>query len=255
MKAKYQVYRDIEGKYRFRLRAVNNKIVVVSEAYESKSGCLNGVKSIQKNCQSPVEDKTIEGESLPNPKYELFVDADLKFRFNLIAPNGQIVGSSEGYKSKQGCKKGIEAVKKSCGADIEDLTINQAVEKTKEKMQKQCVGNETTGIAMLSPPSAVESGSTVNFEGWLINSETGRGIKNATIKIWESDRSFLGDRVLTSGVTNEDGSFNIPWKATQQDWWDDTVEIYSEFNGKDKCKPARSANYQIEVLWYAKRKQ
>ena len=84
LKAKYQVYKDVGGKYRFRLRAANNKIVVVSEAYESKSSCMNGVESVQKNCQSQIEDKTIGGERLPNPKYEIFADADLKFRFNLI---------------------------------------------------------------------------------------------------------------------------------------------------------------------------
>jgi len=47
------------------------------------------------NCQSKIEDNTIKGEKLSNPKYEVFIDADLKFRFNLIAPNGQIIASSE----------------------------------------------------------------------------------------------------------------------------------------------------------------
>ena len=115
MSAKYQVYKDITGKYRFRLRAANNKILAVSEAYETKAGCINGVKSVQKNCQSQIEDKTIEDTKLSNPKYELFVDASLKFRFNLVAANGQIIASSEAYNSKQGCLRGIEAVKNSCG--------------------------------------------------------------------------------------------------------------------------------------------
>ena len=56
LKAKYQVYRDIAGKFRFRLRAANNKIVAVSEGYERKEGCMNGVKSLQKNCDSKIED-------------------------------------------------------------------------------------------------------------------------------------------------------------------------------------------------------
>jgi len=47
---KYQVYKDRTGKFRFRLRAANNKIVAVSEAYESKASCMNGVKSVQTNC-------------------------------------------------------------------------------------------------------------------------------------------------------------------------------------------------------------
>ena len=64
LSAKYQVYKDIGGKYRFRLRAANNKILAVSEAYESKAGCINGVQSVKKNCQSQIEDKTIECKKL-----------------------------------------------------------------------------------------------------------------------------------------------------------------------------------------------
>lgn len=247
LKAKYQVYKDVAGKYRFRLRAANNKILVVSEVYESKVGCTNGVKSVQKNCQSQIEDKTIEGERLPNPKYEIFADAQLEFRFNLIAPNGQIIASSEGYKRKRGCIKGIEAVKNSCGADIKDLTTNQIAEKRTKKIGEQVSGIVDTGIAMLSPPNVVESGSIVTFEGWLMT-KTGKGIGKATINIMEYDRSFMGDDVLTSGVTGKDGSFNINWKSYQQDWWDDSVEIYARFKGTENYKQIRSANYRIRVV-------
>ena len=254
MNAKYQVYKDVNGKFRFRLRALNNKIVVVSEAYEAKAGCVNGVKAVQKNCQAPINDKTIEDENIPNPKYAVFVDASLKFRFNLIAANGEIIAVSEAYNSKQNCINGIEAVKRSCGAEIEDLTISQIVEKKTEKIEEQCIGTEETGIAMMEPPNAVKSGSIVIFEGWLINSKTGTGIREAKINIWENDRSFMPDSLLISGETDKNGSFKIDWKATQQDWWDDTVEIYAKFNGIKNCKPVRSANYRIKVLWYAKKK-
>jgi uncharacterized protein YegP (UPF0339 family) len=244
LRAKYQVFKDVEGKYRFRLRDVNNKIVAVSEAYETKAGCINGVKSVQKNCQSQnIEDKTVEDGRRPDPKYEVFADANLMFRFNLIAPNGKVIASSEGYKSKQGCMRGIEAVKKSCDAEIEDLTAKQI---TAEKTVKP-VGVTETGIAMLSPPNVVESGSVVTFEGWLMT-KSGKGIGKAAIDIVESDRSFMSDKVLVSGGTAEDGSFNIKWKSYQADWWDDTVEIYARFSGSEKHKPVRSANYRIRVV-------
>jgi uncharacterized protein YegP (UPF0339 family) len=58
---KFQVYKDTAGKYRFRLRADNNKIIAVGEAYEKYTGCINGIKSIQKNSKAPIEDTTIEG--------------------------------------------------------------------------------------------------------------------------------------------------------------------------------------------------
>jgi uncharacterized protein YegP (UPF0339 family) len=35
-----------------------------------------------------------------------------KFRFNLVAANGEIVATSEAYESKSGAKNGIEAVRR-----------------------------------------------------------------------------------------------------------------------------------------------
>ena len=112
MTAIYQVYKDTEGKFRFRLRAANNKIVAVSEAYESKASCINGVKSVQANCGSKVEDKTVGAATLPHPKYEVFTDVASKFRFNLSASNGEIIAASEAYETKEGCMNGIEAVRR-----------------------------------------------------------------------------------------------------------------------------------------------
>lgn len=49
MAAKFEVYKDKAGKYRFRLKAGNGEVIATGEAYESKSGCLNGIESIKKN--------------------------------------------------------------------------------------------------------------------------------------------------------------------------------------------------------------
>ena len=51
---KYEVYQDKSGKFRFRLKAANGQIIAVGEAYESKRACLNGIKSVRKNSESPV---------------------------------------------------------------------------------------------------------------------------------------------------------------------------------------------------------
>lgn len=40
-----------------------------------------------------------------------------EYQFNLKAGNGQVILSSEGYSSKDGCKNGIESVKKNAPAD------------------------------------------------------------------------------------------------------------------------------------------
>ena len=51
--------------------------------------------------------------SLPEPKFEWFKDKAGKFRFRLLAANGEKIAASEGYSSKDGLLKGIESVKKN----------------------------------------------------------------------------------------------------------------------------------------------
>lgn len=46
---KFEIYVDSAGKFRFRLRAPNNEIIAVSEAYESKASCENGIQSVKTN--------------------------------------------------------------------------------------------------------------------------------------------------------------------------------------------------------------
>jgi uncharacterized protein YegP (UPF0339 family) len=53
-KAQFELYVDNAGKYRFRLRAPNNEIIAVSEAYKSKDGALNGINSVRKNAPEAI---------------------------------------------------------------------------------------------------------------------------------------------------------------------------------------------------------
>jgi uncharacterized protein YegP (UPF0339 family) len=46
-----------------------------------------------------------------------------KFRFNLVATNGQVIATSESYESKASAIKGIESVKRNApSAEIDDQT-------------------------------------------------------------------------------------------------------------------------------------
>jgi uncharacterized protein YegP (UPF0339 family)/large-conductance mechanosensitive channel len=120
---KFQIYKDTAGKYRFRLRADNNKIIAVGEAYEQYASCRNGIKSIQKNSKAPIEDTTVEGQRFSNPKFQVYKDNSGKFRFHLYARNGGIIAdSSEGYETKDACLNGINIVGQSDTAEINDRT-------------------------------------------------------------------------------------------------------------------------------------
>lgn len=59
--SRFEVYKDSKGEFRFRLRAPNNEIIVVGEAYKSKASCLKGIGSIKRNAAvAEIEDQTLE---------------------------------------------------------------------------------------------------------------------------------------------------------------------------------------------------
>ena len=246
------------GKFRFRLRAANNKIVAVSEAYESKAACMNGVRSVQNNCSSHVEDQTKSMKKLTNPKYELFTDVSNEYRFHLKASNGEIIAASEGYETKEGVMNGIEAVQRSCDAEIEDLTVDQVAKEPDEKdeidevCKEPATGLNNTVLLLDDLPNSVKSGTTITFTGKLTVHDTVEGIGCADIDIFEQDRSFMRDDLLASGATNNDGTFGIDWVAKQKDFWDDTIEAYARFKGTQNYKPAKSDIKKMRVIWFAK---
>lgn len=56
-------------------------------------------------------------------KFVLTKGSTGKYRFNLVAPNGQVIASSESYESKDGALNGIESVKRNAaGAEVDDQT-------------------------------------------------------------------------------------------------------------------------------------
>ena len=283
MSKKYQVYRDVAGKFRFRLLAENGQIVAVGEAYEQHESCMNGIKSIQRNCDAQIEDLTAaEVTRIPNPKYQVFYDEKCKWRFHLNARNGEVIAQSEGYESKQGCMNGIEAVKSSCSAEIEDLTktqkskeevvsyheikvpeaevkivepVKEAVVEAKPEVQvaapielmKPTSAGPAATVLELQDPSMAAKGELVYFKGRLYRSDNGQGIPGAKIDIWEYDRSLLGDDYLAYGKTAEDGSFSIKWKARPLAWFENTGNIYAHFKGNEQAYPSKSTIQKITI--------
>lgn len=97
---KYAIKKGKNNQYYFNLKADNGQVILTSEGYTSKSACENGIESVRKN--SP-EDKM----------YEMKKSSNAKFFFNLKAPNGQVIGTSELYEGEAGRENGIASVKKN----------------------------------------------------------------------------------------------------------------------------------------------
>lgn len=99
---------------KFDLKASNGEVIATSEVYTTEAACLNGVESVRKNSVGEVEDQTVEGfETLKHPKFEVYLDKKGEHRFRLKARNGEVIATSEGYKTKASCLNGIESVKKN----------------------------------------------------------------------------------------------------------------------------------------------
>ncbi|MEM7161006.1 MAG: YegP family protein [Bacteroidota bacterium] len=108
---KFEIYQSEKSKeYYFRLKAGNGEKVLASEGYSQKAGAQNGVQSVMKNCSD-------------SNCYEMKQASNGKDYFNLKSTNGQVIGTSQMYASSDGCKNGMDVVKKAGAAEIVDLTV------------------------------------------------------------------------------------------------------------------------------------
>ncbi len=112
--------------FTFSLKAGNGEVIATGgEVYSTLASCKNGIESVRKNApDAPVEDQTVEGYAVEKcPKFEIYKDNAGEFRFRLKARNGEPIAASEGYVKKDGCKNGIESVKKNApDASVEELS-------------------------------------------------------------------------------------------------------------------------------------
>ena len=97
MPGKFELYNDKAGGFRFRLKAANGQIILSSQGYKSKSGCLNGIESVRTNAS--IDNHFAKTETKSG-----------KYAFNLVAGNKQVIGTSQQYKTTASRDKGIHSV-------------------------------------------------------------------------------------------------------------------------------------------------
>lgn len=117
------VIKEAKAGIKFDLKAGNGEVIASSQVYKTLVTCKKGIASVQKNAPvAAVEDQTVEGFTKEkNPKFEIYTDKAGEFRFRLKATNGQIIATSEGYKTMKSCRNGIASVQKnSVDAKVEE---------------------------------------------------------------------------------------------------------------------------------------
>lgn len=98
MSGYYTIFQsDKSSDYYFNLHAGNHQVILSSQGYDQKAGAQNGIASVQAN----------GGDE---SRFELETAKDGSFFFRLKAANGQVIGRSEMYTTKEAAQNGIQSV-------------------------------------------------------------------------------------------------------------------------------------------------
>jgi uncharacterized protein YegP (UPF0339 family) len=110
MAGKFEIYQSEKNEqYYFRLKAGNGEVVLSSQGYKDITGAKKGVESVKNHASD-------------SSNYESLEASDGKAYFNLKAKNGQVIGSSQMYKTVSGRDNGIQAVGNAAdGAAVEEV--------------------------------------------------------------------------------------------------------------------------------------
>lgn len=108
---KFIIKKQKNDEYMFNLKAGNYEIILTSEGYKAKDSCKKGIESVRINSQI-------------DSRYERKEAINGTFYFVLKAGNGEPIGKSQFYATKQNMEKGIESVKENApNAEVVDETI------------------------------------------------------------------------------------------------------------------------------------
>ena len=94
----YELKTSASGQYMFNLRAGNHEVILTSESYSRKASAEAGIESVRSNSQNDAH-------------YEKRKASDGSDYFVLKAGNGEVIGRSEMYSSRQAMEHGIASVK------------------------------------------------------------------------------------------------------------------------------------------------
>jgi uncharacterized protein YegP (UPF0339 family) len=95
--ARFQVFQGLDGQYYFHLRAENGAIVLQSQGYTRRSSALSGTSSVRTNGPTAT-------------RYQVRDAANGQAYFVLKAGNGQVIGVSETYASRENAERGASEV-------------------------------------------------------------------------------------------------------------------------------------------------
>lgn len=184
---KYEVFPEA-GNYKFRLKASNGEILVVSYRYSTKKGAISGIDTFKKNVEEGI--------------FEMTTDKSNFSQFQLFNASGaRVIVAGEIYTSVSKAESAIESVKSFYDTDkIEVLDQIPKSEIREELFDFEKVEQTTTGKYELFKDNKLfflrlkASNSQILFisQGYSSKSSAKNGLK--TIKNAIEDKSFTISR-------------------------------------------------------------
>ena len=120
---KFIIRKNEQEEIDYVLKADDGSIVLHSRSYSSDNACRKGIASVSKNARpANVEDcsKDAPSKAVKHPKFEIYATEKGGAWFQLKATNGQVVGVSGAYPSKEDCLAAIEELRKHASEAIVD---------------------------------------------------------------------------------------------------------------------------------------
>jgi uncharacterized protein len=94
---RFETFKGKDGQHYFHLLAANGQKVLQSEGYTTLTSAKKGISSVKSN--------GVDAEA-----YEVLEASSGEFYFNLIAGNGEIIGTSQMYATKTTANRGVTTV-------------------------------------------------------------------------------------------------------------------------------------------------
>lgn len=97
MGGKFEIDHRSNGQFQFNLKAGNGQVILTSQGYSSKVACQTGIESVRVHA--------------PNAKnFDSKAAKDASPYFNVVAGNGQVIGTSQMYSDASARDNGIRSV-------------------------------------------------------------------------------------------------------------------------------------------------
>ena len=111
---KFIIRKNAQAKIDYLLKDGSGRVILHSGVYSSDNACRKGIASVTRNSRTEnIEDYTgsTEVPLLKHPKYEIYRAQDGKYWFQLKATNGQVVGLSSSFASRENCLEVLESLR------------------------------------------------------------------------------------------------------------------------------------------------